>query len=67
MPTIEGNFPYLRAKSVHFVGHLPGVQATLVSIVDLIGGPGCRHNRRKKQPGTDQLVEEGLDWQLILS
>ena len=44
-----------------------GVQSALVSILQLIGGPGCRHNRRKKQPGTDQLLEEGLDWQLILS
>ena len=41
-----------------------GVQSTLVSILQLIRGPGCRHNRRKKQPGTDQLVEEGLDWPL---
>lgn len=44
-----------------------GVPSTLVSILRLIGGPGCRLNRRKKQPGTDQLIEEGLDWQLILS
>ena len=36
-----------------------GVQSALVSILDLIGGPGCRLNRRKNQPGTDQLLEEG--------
>jgi hypothetical protein len=39
-----------------------GVEQALVSILRLIGGPGCRLNRRKQQPGTDQLLLEGLDW-----
>jgi hypothetical protein len=43
------------------------VEPTLVSILRLIGGPGCRLNRRKQHPGTDQLLLEGLDWQLTLT
>jgi len=43
------------------------VEQALVSILRLIGGPGCRLNRRKQQPGTDQLLLEGLDWQLTLT
>ncbi|HZR39398.1 MAG TPA: hypothetical protein VFB12_04735 [Ktedonobacteraceae bacterium] len=42
------------------------MEQALVSILALIGGPGCRLNRRKRQPGTDQLLLEGLDWFLIL-
>jgi hypothetical protein len=43
-----------------------GVEQALVSILALIGGPGCRLNRRKHQPGTDQLLLEGLDWPIVV-
>ncbi len=43
-----------------------GIEQVLLSILALIGGPGCRLNRRKKHPGTDQLLLEGLDWPLLL-
>ena len=43
-----------------------GVESTLVSLLRLIGGPGCRLNRRKKHPGSDQLLLEGLDWPLVI-
>lgn len=43
-----------------------GVEQALLSIIALIGGPGCRLNRRKIQPGTDQLLLEGLDWPIVV-
>jgi hypothetical protein len=43
-----------------------GVEPTLVSILRLLGGPGCRLNRRKQQPGTDQLLLEGLEWPIVV-
>lgn len=43
-----------------------GVEQALASILALIGGPGCRLNRRKQQPGTNQLLLEGLDWPIVV-
>jgi hypothetical protein len=43
-----------------------GIEQALTSVLELMGGPGCRLNRRKRQPGTDQLLLEGLDWPLLL-
>jgi len=44
-----------------------GLTLVLTSVISLIGGPGCRMNRRRKAKSTAQLLMEGLDWPIVLT
>lgn len=43
-----------------------GVASTLTSIIRLLSLRAGHLNRRKKHPGTDQLLMEGLDWPITV-
>ncbi len=42
-------------------------EVVLAKVLALLAGPGCRLNHRRQQPSTAQLLEQGLDWELVLT